>query len=118
MGQPFVVVEVAEDSQRVTPAPHAGQHQVQQHPAALQKHAHRQKRARHAADIRAIFNAPNLLDAEALLKKTVQKYTRLASKPGSTNQAALAGRKGEDSQAWGRNQRRMANRPLLLTSDH
>ncbi|MBP6473512.1 MAG: IS256 family transposase [Chloroflexi bacterium] len=33
-----------------------------------------------AADIRAIFNAPNLLDAEALLKKTVQKYTRLASK--------------------------------------
>lgn len=33
-----------------------------------------------AADIRAIFNAPNLLDAEALLKKTVQKYNRLASK--------------------------------------
>lgn len=33
-----------------------------------------------AADIRAIFDAPNLFDAEALLKKTVQKYTRLASK--------------------------------------
>lgn len=33
-----------------------------------------------AADIRAIFDAPNRFDAEALLKKTVQKYTRLASK--------------------------------------
>lgn len=32
-----------------------------------------------AADIRAIFNAPNLYDAEALLTKTVQKYTRTAA---------------------------------------
>lgn len=32
-----------------------------------------------AADIRAIFNAPNLHDAEALLAKTVQKYSHLAS---------------------------------------
>ena len=33
-----------------------------------------------AADIRAIFNAPNRGEAEALLAKTVQKYTKTASK--------------------------------------
>ncbi len=33
-----------------------------------------------AADIRAIFNAPNRMEADALLARTVQKYTTTASK--------------------------------------
>lgn len=33
-----------------------------------------------AADIRAIFNAPNQAEAEALLKKTIQKYAQSAAK--------------------------------------
>jgi transposase-like protein len=33
-----------------------------------------------AADIRAIFNAPNRHEAEALLRKTVEKYTKSATK--------------------------------------
>ena len=33
-----------------------------------------------AADIRAIFNAPNRHEAEALLRKTVEKYARSAAR--------------------------------------
>jgi transposase-like protein len=33
-----------------------------------------------AADIRAIFNAPNRLEAEGLLTKTVQKYAKTAAR--------------------------------------
>lgn len=33
-----------------------------------------------AADIRAVFNAPNRMEADALLAKTVQKYAKIASK--------------------------------------
>jgi transposase-like protein len=33
-----------------------------------------------AADIRAIFNAPNWHEAEALLRKTVEKYARSAAR--------------------------------------
>lgn len=33
-----------------------------------------------AADIRAVFNAPNRMEAEALLAKTVQKYAKSAAK--------------------------------------
>ncbi len=32
------------------------------------------------ADIRAVFNAPNRMEADALLAKTVQKYAKIASK--------------------------------------
>jgi transposase-like protein len=37
-------------------------------------------KAQVAADIRAIFNAPNRAEADALLTKTVQRYTKTASK--------------------------------------
>jgi transposase-like protein len=42
-----------------------------------------------AADIRAIFNAPNRSEADALLTRTVQKYTKTASKLATWLEANL-----------------------------
>ena len=42
-----------------------------------------------AADIRAIFTAPSRVDADALLARTVQKYTKTASKLATWMETAL-----------------------------